>query len=149
MFRCVSAVSVCFSVFRPESTFRPDYFFGFFFPLLLVFSAPSSSSSFFFPPISLLLLPSSRFFPPRALCHFFFYCFLSFCLLLNGLIGSRNMIKIFNTQWRAVIVVLFCHFTFFFFGFNFYVPIKCQLITSHLNLKFFNYSIFYPFILYT
>ena len=52
-------------------------------------TTPSSSSSFCF------LLSSSR--SQLSLCHFFFFSFLSFCLLLNGLMGSRNMIKIFNT----------------------------------------------------
>jgi hypothetical protein len=124
-------------------------FLGFFFSLLsfffYLFSAHLSPSS---PPLLLRLLLSSFFFflvfsAQLSLCHFFFFSFFSFCLLLNGLIGSRNMIKIFNTLKGCD-----CCFVLPLHSFSFLVlrAHQVSVITSHLNLKFFNYSTFYLFI---
>ena len=103
-------------------------------------TTPSSSSSSF-----CFLLSSSQ--SQLSLCHFFFFSFLSFCLLLNGLMGSRDMIKIFNTLKGCDCCFILPLHSFSILVLRAHQPL-CQ-ITSDLNLKFFNYSTFYLFILYT
>ena len=102
-FRDVSMCFGCFSVFRCVSTVL---LFWVFFSALLLLSAhlsPSSSSSFFF------FLPLGFFCLALSL-PLLFLLFLSFCLLLNGLMGSRHMIRIFNTLLHSFsLLVLRAH----------------------------------------
>ena len=91
----------------PSMCFGRITFLGF-------FLCSPSSSSFFFLLLLLLLLSSffffSIFYAQLSLCHFFFFSFLSFCLLLNGLMGSRHMIRIFNTLLHSFsLLVLRAH----------------------------------------
>ena len=118
-------VSVCFSwkVHFGRITFLVFFFFSallllcpFFFlyfrPSLSFFSAPSSSSSRFFPPSS---LSATSFSSPFCL---FVFCWMGW--------WAQEIWSRYLTHWRAVIVILFCHFTLFLFWF--YVPINplCQ-----------------------
>ena len=100
-------------------------------------TTPSSSSSFCF------LLSSSRSQLSLPLLFLLLFVFLSFAEWVDGL--KKYMIKIFNTLKGCDCCFVLPLHSFSILILRAHQPL-CQ-ITSDLNLKFFNYSTFYLFIL--